>query len=141
MIKKIGAEFLCGIVALLFLWGVEQVSVESAEAGLTAVRRAAYCVFPDGKVADKQFVVINRTQSGGAQGLAKGFSIYTMPNGDSISTEFTGSWDNGPFNGVYNVLGGSGAYEKATGDGKITGQKSPWGTSAVLNILLNVKTP
>jgi len=118
-----------------------QVSVESAKADLTAVRRASYCVFADGKIADKQFVVINRSEDGGSVGSAKGFSIYTMDNGDSLSTEFTGGWNKGPFEGIYTILGGTGAFADAKGDGTITGSKSPWATSGVLEIVLNVITP
>jgi len=119
----------------------QQVSVESAKADLVAVRRASYCLFADGKIADKQFVVINRTEDGGSVGSAKGFSIYTMDNGDSLSTEFIGDWNKGPFKGVYTILGGTGAFANAKGDGTITGSKSPWATSGVLEIVLNVKTP
>lgn len=117
------------------------VNVEKAGTMLGTLRRAAYCVFKDGRIADKQFVMVNLVQDGGNVGAAKGFSIYTMENGDSVSAEFTGGWDKGPFAGTYVILGGTGEFTDASGDGSINAESSPWDTTGVVKIVLNVKTP
>ncbi len=108
---------------------------------LQSVRRSSVCVFDDGRVADKQFVMINRAVGDGSTGSSMGYSVYTMENGDSVSVEFTGNWGSDGFKGVYTVLDGTGKFKGATGDGTITGIQSPWTTTGVVKILLNVKTP
>lgn len=118
-------------------------SVELKDAGLMleSVRRSSVCVFGDGRVADKQFVMVTRAVADGSTGSSLGFSVYTLENGDSISAEFTGSWGSEGFKGVYTILGGTGSYGDATGDGTITGDQSPWTTTGIVQIVLNVKTP
>ncbi len=64
-----------------------------------------------------------------------------MENADSISAEFTGAWGSEEFKGVYEILGGTGSYGSATGDGTITGVESPWINTGIVEILLNVQTP
>jgi len=108
---------------------------------LMTIRRAGYCIFDDGSVADKQFVMTVRAMDGGKSGSNQGYSVYTMSNGDSISAEFSGSWGDGPYQGTYNILGGSGAYANASGDGTLSGQESPWSTTAVVKVVMNVSTP
>ena len=120
---------------------MEMVAVESAGESLRSLRRAAYCVFSDGTIADKQFVMINRIMDGGKSGDGIGFSIYTMANGDSISAQFTGAGGEGPFNGIYEILGGTGEYKGATGDGTISSIDSPWKTTGIVDIVMNVATP
>ena len=64
-----------------------------------------------------------------------------MENGDSVSAEFTGDWGNNGYEGVYKILGGTGNFKGANGDGTITDAQSPWATTDVVKIVLNVKTP
>lgn len=117
-------------------------TIKTEHAGmLTTVRRGAFCIFPDGQVADKQFTHITHVPGDGSTGKALGMSIYTMDNGDSITTEYKGEWDKSGFKAIYNILGGTGAYKGASGDGTITGLPSPWKTSGTVAIVLNVKTP
>lgn len=120
---------------------MHQVSVDSAAESLVTLRRAGYCVFADGSVADKQFVMVNRVVDGGQRGTNQGYSVYTLDNGDTISVEFDGGWNKGPYSGVYKILGGTGAYADAKGDGTISGTDSPWKTSSVVKIVLNIETP
>ena len=117
------------------------VAIKSAGLMLSSVRRGSVCVFGDGSVADKQFVLVNRIIGDGSTGSSMGYSVYTMDNGDSLSVEFTGKWGSEGYKGAYTILGGTGSYEGATGDGSITGTKSPWPTTGVVKIVLNVKTP
>lgn len=76
--------------------------IEMKETGqtLNAMRRGSYCVFADGSVADKQFVLSNRVLGEGSSGNYSGFSIYTLENGDSVSAQFTGGWDDKGNHGV-----------------------------------------
>lgn len=117
------------------------IDLEHASQRLQTIRRAGYCVFDDGRIADKQFVMTIRALEGGKRGTNQGYSVYTLDNGDSISVAFSGSWGDAPYQGTYNILGGTGAYTNATGDGTLSGTKSPWKTSNVVNVVLNVSTP
>lgn len=120
-----------------------QSSIAMKDAGLTldSVRRSSVCVFDDGRVADKQFVMVSRVVGDGATGSTMGYSVYTMENGDSVSAEFTGNWGSNGYKGVYKILGGTGNFKGANGDGTITDTQSPWATTDVLKIVLKVKTP
>ena len=71
-----------------------QSGIEMKEAGLmlNSVRRSSFCVFGDGRVADKQFVMVSRAVGDGATGSSMGYSVYTMENGDSVSAQFIGDW-------------------------------------------------
>lgn len=117
------------------------VNLEKVGLSLTSSRNSAYCVFADGSVADKQFVVINRVPGDGSTGSVLGFSVYTMESGDSVSVEFTGGWGQDGFKGLYTVLGGTGAFENAKGEGSFTGTQSAWDTTGVFDVVINLTTP
>lgn len=118
-------------------------AIDLKDAGLTlsSVRRAGICLFADGTVADKQFVMVDRIVGDGSTGSNLGYSVYTMENGDSIAAQFHGAWGSTGFKGIYTIIGGTGSFENASGNGSITGTPSPWSTTGVVKILLNVKTP
>ncbi|MEE9322149.1 MAG: hypothetical protein V3U76_17055 [Granulosicoccus sp.] len=120
---------------------VATIELKDTEQVLNSMRRGSYCLFEDGSVADKQFVLSNRVLGDGATGAYSGFSVYTLENGDSISAQFTGAWDDKGNHGIYAILGGTGSYKDASGDGTITGAKSPWNTADIVDIVLNVTTP
>ena len=120
---------------------VSDVAVESAGEGLSMIRRSAVCLFDDGSVADKQMVVIVRAAADGSFATARGYSIYTLETGDSVSTEFDGAWTAEGFQGSYNILDGTGRFAGATGDGTITGQPSSWKSIERVDITLNISTP
>ncbi|MDC0435418.1 hypothetical protein OAM69_07265 [bacterium] len=113
-------------------------SVDSTESTILGLRRGGVCVFTDGSVADKQFVMGINSREDGAAGDAVGISVYTFESGDSLTLNFIGGWDKGPFSGDYTVLRGTGVYEKATGTGTISGADSPWGSTAIVDIKLNL---
>lgn len=118
------------------------VSIENSKETLATLRRSGVCIFADGSVADKQFVMVNRITEEGNRGNTQGFSTYTMENGDSVSAQFTGGWGDGPFMGTYQIIGGTGAYANAKGDGTIDGSaQDPWKTTSVVNIVLNITSP
>ena len=117
------------------------VTLEDVGLTLSSSRQSAYCVFADGSVADKQFVVLNRVVGDGATGSVLGYSVYSLQSGGSLSVEFTGGWGNDGFIGYYTVLGGSGAFENAIGDGTFTATQSPWATTGTFDVVLNVTTP
>ncbi|MEE9321464.1 MAG: hypothetical protein V3U76_13520 [Granulosicoccus sp.] len=117
------------------------VSLPKADVTLTSYRRAAYCIFEDGSVVDKQFILVSRAEGEAASGSGMGFSVYSFENGDTLSMKFETSWDSNGLKGNYQVLDGTGGYAGASGDGTITGGKSPWETSAIVDIVINVSTP
>lgn len=117
------------------------VTLEDAGLTLSSSRQSAYCVFADGSVADKQFVMLKRAVGDGATGSVLGYSVYSMQSGGSLSVEFTGGWSNDGFTGYYKVLGGSGAFENATGDGTFKATQSSWATTGTFDVVLNVTTP
>lgn len=117
------------------------VDIENSAVSLDALRRSGFCVAGDGRVFDKQFVMVELIKEEGKAGSNQGFSTYTEKSGDSLITEFSGSWGNEGFSGKYNILDGTGKYKGATGDGTITGMESPWKTAGMVKIVLNVKQP
>lgn len=120
---------------------VTRVELKNAGLSLDAKRQSGFCIFSDGKVAEKQWVDLGMAVGDGSSGSSMGYSVYTMDNGDSINTKFEGGWGASGFNGLYTILGGTGKYEGAKGDGTITGTASPWESSGIVDIVLNVTTP
>ena len=115
-------------------------AVESTGSLLNGVRRAGICVFADGSVADKQFVMGMNIRDEGSAGDAVGISVYTFESGDSLTLSFTGGWDKGPFAGEYTVLSGTGAFQGATGTGTISGVDGPWNSTTIVDIRIDVMT-
>ena len=120
-----------------------QSSIEMKDAGLMlkSGRRTGVCVFDDGQVADKQWVFVTRAIGDGSTASEMGYSVYTMDTGESVFAKFAIDFGSNGASGVYTILGGTGNFEGATGDGSITGTQSPWATTPVVKIVLNVKTP
>ncbi len=77
---------------------------------ITAAKAFGVAQFSDGRRSIKKFVYV----SGGGAPIS-GISNYTFENGDGITASFT---IDGQYNGTYIVLGGTGAYENATGSGE-----------------------
>ena len=113
-------------------------SVDSTESTILGLRRGGVCIFADGSVADKQFVMGINSRQDGSAGDAVGISVYTFESGDSLTLNFTGGWNKGPFSGDYTVLRGTGVYEGASGSGTISGVDSPWSSTGIVDIKLNL---
>lgn len=117
------------------------VELKNVGLSLDAKRQSGFCIFADGKVADKQWVDLGMAVGDGSTGSSMGYSVYTMQDGDSINTKFEGGWGANGFSGLYTIIGGTGKYEGAKGDGSITGSASPWESSGIVDIVLNVTIP
>lgn len=115
-------------------------TVESANSTLESMRRGGLCVFADGSIADKQFVISTNVREDGSAGDSVGVSVYTLESGDSLTLSFSGGWDKGPFTGEYAVMSGTGAFQGATGTGTINGVDSPWKSTSVVDIRIEVMT-
>ena len=117
------------------------VTVKDSAVTLMAVRRTGVCVFADGSVADKQFVMSLRADGDGSKGSGIGYSVYTMQKGGSITASWSYNWGATGAKGTYQILGGTGNYKGATGNGTIDAKGAKVGLSEIANIVLNVKTP
>ena len=117
-------------------------AIVSASTGATLrmVRRSGVCVFADGRVADKQFVMTQHIRDGGAAGSNHGYSVYTFEDGGALTLAFEGGWDEAGYRGDYEVLAGTGAWEGASGTGTITGVESPWEGTDIVDIAIDVTT-
>jgi hypothetical protein len=98
---------------------------------------AGIAVFDDGRLADKQFVLL--MDNGGAEGSYSGYATYTFQNGDALTLRFTGGWDPDGQSGDYEVLSGTGAYEGATGTGRFVAVKDPWKKATLYDLTINIK--
>ena len=109
-----------------------------AGVSLSAIRYSGVCVFADGRIAEKQFVVINRIIGDGKTGTFLGYSVYSFKNADSLSVQFAGGWGADGVRGDYTIISGSGAYANAKGDGNFvrTGGSE---TTSFLDVTLNVQ--
>lgn len=101
-----------------------------------SMQSAGVAVFEDGRLADKQFALI--MDNGGAVGTYSGYSIYTFQNGDTLTLKFTGGWGADSNGADYEVLSGTGAYEGATGTGRIDAAKEPWEKANLWDVTLNI---
>ena len=116
----------------------ETVAPPHAGVALLGIRYSGVCVFADGRIAEKQFVVINRVIGDGKTGTFLGYSVYSFKNADSISVQFSGGWGADGVRGDYKIITGTGAYANAKGDGsfvRIGGSK----TTSHLDVTLNVQ--
>ena len=116
----------------------ETVAPPHAGVALLGIRYSGVCVFANGRIADKQFVVINRVIGDGKTGTFLGYSVYSFKNADSISVQFSGGWGADGVRGDYKIITGTGAYANAKGDGsfvRIGGSK----TTSHLDVTLNVQ--
>ena len=86
-------------------------------------------VFDDGRMAGKEFVTIGRDSA--SAGEFMGYSTYFFENGDSVETSFTATWGADGVKGDYTVLGGTGAYEGATGTGHFESADGQVGTGGL----------
>ena len=109
-----------------------------AGVSLSAIRYSGVCVFADGRIAEKQFVVINRIIGDGKTGTFLGYSVYSFKNADSLSVQFAGGWGADGARGDYTIISGTGAYANAKGDGNFvrTGGSE---TTSFLDVTLNVQ--
>ena len=114
------------------------VAPPNAGVSLSAIRYSGVCVFADGRIAEKQFVVINRIIGDGKTGTFLGYSVYSFQNDDSLSVQFTGGWGANGVRGDYTIISGTGAYVNAKGDGNFvrTGGSE---TTSFLDVTLNVQ--
>lgn len=117
-----------------------KVDLEKSGQTLSSSRTSSFCVLDDGRVAEKHFVVNQRITDGGATGFVQGISVYTLPNGDSVTATFTGDWGSGGLVGKYEIIDGTGTYDEAKGDGTFTGAQSPWATTSMFDVVLNITT-
>ena len=95
----------------------DTVAPPHAGVALLGTRYSGVCVFADGRVAEKQFVVINRAIGDGKNGTFLGYSVYSLKKGDSISVQFAGGWGADGVRGDYKIIAGTGAYANAKGVG------------------------
>ena len=120
---------------------ISGMELKNAALNLESLRQAGFCLFADGKIAEKQWVSANSHAADGSHGTLLGISVYTLENGDAIHAKYEGSYSSTGLKGDYVILGGVGKYEGAKGSGTITGTQSPWETSSVVQIRLDVTTP
>ena len=95
----------------------DTVAPPHAGVALLGTRYSGVCVFADGRVAEKQFVAINRAIGDGKTGTFLGYSVYSFKKGDSISVQFAGGWGADGVRGDYKIIAGTGAYANAKGVG------------------------
>ncbi len=106
---------------------------------LQAIRAAGACTTADGDTFEKEFVYIVNAGKNGVN--YKGYSVYTDIRGDALFLSFDGGLGPKGHKGIYNIIGGTGAYSGATGDGTLTGIKAPWKDATFIDVVMNVKTP
>ena len=115
---------------------VGPVSSPMSEDTIEATQRAGVCIATDGRVAEKQFVVITKRKGDGSES-GRGMSYYSFPNGDGIHAEFVYSQTKDSFELEYDILSGSGSYQGAKGNGNATFNRATE-TTLVLDITFNL---
>ncbi len=115
-----------------------KISPPSANATLLAQRYVATCHFEDGRVADKQFVGVQRVVGDGSTGTMLGYSTYSLNDKDSITLSFDGGWGSSGFNGDYTVVAGSGSFENAKGNGSFKSAKNSIPNTNVFDVTINL---
>jgi len=115
------APALAGETALEFDFVTTTIDSLSHEIGegdagvIKAGKALGYATFGDGRTAVKKYVYVM-----GEGAPTVGISNYIFENGDAVTASFiVESGESGPV-GKYTVIGGSGAYEGATGDGEFS---------------------
>ena len=117
----------------------DTVTPPHAGVALNTMRSGGVCVFTDGRVAEKQFVMISQAIGDGSTGTVRGYSVYAFNNGDSLMLQFDGGWGAKGFFGEYKLLSGTGAYANATGGGKFVSAAGGSKTSTVYDVTFNVQ--
>lgn len=115
------------------LAGIEGLAVSTG-------RYAGTAVFADGRIANKEFIFSFDFRKGA--GPFFGYSTYTFVDGSSLNLRFEGTLAPGkPMRGAYTVLGGSGAYAGASGNGHFEKADDPWEPANLYTGRLRVVTP
>ena len=104
---------------------------------LSAIRYSGVCVFTNGRIAEKQFVIINRIIGDGNTGTIDLFASFYC-KGDLLKLIYIGGWGANGVNGDYKIISGTGAYSNAKGDGNFvrTGGSE---TTSFLDVTLNLE--
>ena len=95
--------------------------------------------FEDGRIAFKRFAMA--AVGGQEEGNWLGLSTYTFENGDALNVTFTGNWSPDGAEVNYTVLSGEGAFEGATGTGKITGVNASWEDASLFEGSFTIQVP
>ena len=103
---------------------------------IEAAQQGGVCIATDGRIAEKQFVVITKRMGDGSS-FARGMSYYSFPNGDGIHAEFVVNQTKDSFKLDYDILSGSGSYQGAKGNGNATYNRATE-TTLVLDITFNL---
>ena len=118
-----------------------EVTIQGDNGSIAAFRDSGICVFDDGRVAEKNFVVANLAASDFSEGSYSGFSVYTFESGDSILLGFTGGWGADGNRGNYTIVSGTGAYKGVSGDGHFIGLDSPWDGTNWFEVTIRAVVP
>jgi len=134
----VDTEMRCRLYMSSSTQALAQHNSESGGVQLNAIRRGGVCLFEDGRVADKQFVMAQRIVDDGADGLMSGYSVYTFENGDALTMKFDGRWNSEGLSGDYVVMYGTGEWEGVNGTGGFVGVQSPWPGTDIIDVTFNV---
>lgn len=106
---------------------------------IEASKAVGVAVFEDGRLAYKEYIALSYASD--PPTMSPGFSSYVFENGDSLQVSFTAGPSDGGFVVNYTVLSGTGAYEGATGTGKISAAASSWNQATLFVGSIDVTTP
>ena len=107
--------------------------------GMTAYQSIGVAIFDDGRLAYKEFVNIGMSVNPPVK--SPGFSNYIFANGDSLQVSFLAGPDEGGFFVDYKILSGTGAYDGATGDGRLQAMEASWTDATLFEGAFRVITP